>query len=198
MFTASETNPYKNRNLPVGKLEYPCTYNVNKVAAALEYGEKEILYAVPKLINNPGIYCNLGELFGGSSILMALSIKDSGLDAKVYTVDCDKDGLARARRNYERHGVTDLITQFEGTTDAWSGMFKNRDERFEFVFIDADHSFNNTYNDIMNYRELLLPQGILGFHDTNQDGVNNAIIKAGIHNWELIEWVNRIKLFRKP
>jgi len=195
---ANTENPYKNRTLPVGQLEYPCSFNVNKVAAALEYGEKEILYAVPKLINRPGIYCNLGELFGGSSILMALSIKDSGLDAKVFTVDCDKDGLARAKRNYERHGVSRLITQHMGLTDDWAVRFLNDGVRFEFVFVDADHSFNNTYNDIMNYRELLLPQGVLGFHDTNQDGVNDAIIKAGIHNWELIEWVNRIKLFRKP
>jgi len=194
----ADHNPYPNRRLPVGRLSYPCSFNVNKVSAALEYGEKEILYAVPKIINAPGIYCNLGELFGGSSILMALSIKDSGLDAKVYTVDCDKDNLTRSRKNYERFSVGDLITQYEGTTDGWAGMFQNRDDRFQFVFIDADHSFNNTYNDIMNYRHLLVAGGILGFHDTNQDGVDAAITKAAINNWELIEWVNRIKLFRKP
>lgn len=192
------TNPYPNRTLPVGKLEYPCNFKVNKVAAALEYGEKEIMYTVPTLIGKPGIYCNLGELYGGSSILMALAIKNSGLDAKVYTVDCDRGCLDQAKRNYERHGVQDIITQFEGTTDAWSGMFKNKGEKFQFVFIDADHSFKNTYNDILNYSQLLVSGGLLGFHDTNQDGVDEAIRQANIDDWELVEWVNRIKLFRKP
>lgn len=193
----NNVNPYPNRILPVGKFEYPCAFKVNRVAAALEYGEKEIMYEVPRLVGKPGIYCNLGELYGGSSILMALSIKNMGLDAKVYTVDMDKDCLAQAKNNYIRHGVEDLIVQHEGTTDAWSGMFKNRNEQFQFVFIDADHSFKNTYNDILNYRPLVVSGGLLGFHDTNQDGVNEAIEKAKV-DWELVEWVNRIKLFRKP
>jgi len=167
------------------------------VAAALELGEKELMYEVPNLIGKPGIYCNLGELYGGSSILMALSIKNSGLNAKVYTVDCDKNALAQSKNNYVRHGVENFIVQYEGTTDAWSGMFRNRGEKFQFVVIAADHSFKHTRNDILNYRPLIEPGGLLGFHDTNQDGVNQAIEQAKV-DWELVEWVNRIKLFRKP
>ena len=192
-------NPYSNkRTLPVGKLEYKCTFEVNKVEASLEFGEKELIYSIPILINKPGIYCNLGELYGGSSILMAISIKNLGLDAKVYTVDMDRKHLKKSAINYKKHDVKEYIIQHEGTTNGWAGIFKNKGIKFQFVFIDASHVFKDVYNDIINYSNLLVPDGFIGFHDTNQDDVNEAIIKSKIDKWELVEWVNRIKLFRKP
>jgi predicted O-methyltransferase YrrM len=190
-------NPYgSRRTLPVGKLSYPCKFNVNKVSAALEYGEKELLYDIPRMVGINGVYCNLGELYGGSSILMALGILDQKLQAEVWTVDIDEKCLARAKKNYYRFGVENVIAQFHGSSGDCAKDFK--DNRFNFVFIDADHSFKYTKNDIINYLPLVVPGGYIGLHDTNQDDVDRAIKEIGLDKLELVEWVNRIKVFKKP
>lgn len=189
-------NPYSSRRtLPVGKLEYPCEFNVNRVSAALEYGEKELLYDIPRIVGD-GFYCNLGELYGGSSILLALGIQDHNIKGHVITVDIDKDCLDRARNNYKRFSVEDSISQYYGNSDEFAKT--STVSNFAFVFIDADHSFKYTRNDIVNYLPLVVPGGYIGLHDVNQDDVDRAIKETGLDRLELIEWVNRIKVFRKP
>ena len=41
---------------------------------------------------------------------------------------------------------------------------------FDFVFIDADHSHEGVVQDHDNYRPMIRPRGLMGFHDTGKHG----------------------------
>jgi predicted O-methyltransferase YrrM len=50
--------------------------------------------------------------------------------------------------------------------------------KFEMVFIDASHEFEDVFNDITHWRELLVPGGILCGHDYGREehaGVRRAV-----------------------
>lgn len=40
------------------------------------------------------------------------------------------------------------------------------DLRFDFVYIDGDHSYEGVSRDLLNYYDLINPGGVIGFHDT--------------------------------
>jgi len=45
------------------------------------------------------------------------------------------------------------------------------DEPIDFLFIDADHSYEGVKKDFENYHGLVRPGGIIGFHDVNHPPV---------------------------
>lgn len=57
---------------------------------------------------------------------------------------------------------------------------------FDFVFLDADHSFDGAYQDIMNWRDLVKPSGMLCGHDLQprHPGVEKALEAARINYGE--------------
>lgn len=52
------------------------------------------------------------------------------------------------------------------TTDAYYLLAKSKNLKFDFIFIDADHSKESVYNDFNNYINLLSDQGIMCLHDS--------------------------------
>lgn len=190
-------NPYKNRKLPVGKLEYNLNDNeqkvVNSIEALLEYGEKELLYDIPRLLGT-GNYINLGCEKGGSAALLARGLKDRNIPGVVYTVDIyPGKGYKRAKRVFEKNAVEDIIVMAKGTTDEWSNKISIDSARF--VFIDADHSYRGVRNDFINWSRFIDKGGYIAFHDTNQEYTDRVINELVNDNWKLIYWINRIKVF---
>ena len=192
-------NPYKNRKLPVGNLDFRVDGLPDNVPAQLEFGEQDLIYDIPKRLGKDYFptFCNLGDCMGGSAILLAKGIMDNDLQGHVYTIDNYADEQAEAaRQNYNKFGVQDLITQVRMTTDEAAEKWKS--STFHFIFIDADHAFKNVYNDIISYKDKVTEDGLLAFHDTNQDAVDQAIKDSKLEeDWLLIEWVNRIKVFKR-
>jgi hypothetical protein len=176
----NKQNPYANkRNLPVGKLEYPArSSDLWTKGVMLEYGEPELIYSIPRLVSG-GLMINLGDAQGGSAILLAQGLRDEQLAGCVYTVDCYK------------------IIQVPATTDdAFDGFFKTFGcPQFSFLFIDAGHKYENVKTDWLNYSPLVVEGGLVGFHDSNQEDIDRVIEECV--DWELVEWVNRIKVFKK-
>ena len=72
------TNPYKNRSLPVGKLEYDIGGIEVWRKAMLEFGEEELIFDIPRLVGG-GYMINLGDADGGSAILLAEGLELHGL-----------------------------------------------------------------------------------------------------------------------
>lgn len=197
-------NPYSShRTLPVGTLEYKTEKQhqgfVDSVYAALEYGEKEVLFDLPKFVGH-GLYCNLGDYVGGSAILMACGLKFRNLPGHVYTVDTYAyvpNQKEEADKNYAKHNAADRITQIVGKTYSPNTLKHFDGLKFQFVFVDADHAYNSVAADTDNYVKLLTEDGMIGYHDTNQDKVDRAIQDNLPKNFELKYWVNRIKIFGK-
>lgn len=49
------------------------------------------------------------------------------------------------------------------------------DEKFDFVYVDADHSYEWAYHDITNYWSKIKSGGVLCGHDRNLSGVSKAL-----------------------
>jgi hypothetical protein len=70
----------------------------------------------------------------------------------------------------------DRVRVYQGTSDGAAEHFK--DELFDVVFIDGDHSYKQTSKDISSWWCLVAPGGYLGGHDYRSDkkfGVIQAV-----------------------
>jgi cephalosporin hydroxylase len=191
-------NPYKNRNLPVGQLEYDIGGVDIWRGAMLEFGEEELIFDIPRLVGG-GSLINLGDSEGGSAILLAQGLICRDLSGHVCTVDnYDKRAADRSDRNVRRACVQHLVTPLCLTTDRAFRVFNSCSNKdFSFVFIDAGHDYENVKSDWLNY-STLISDGIVAFHDTNQEQVDRVIEELVYPGgWELVEWVNRIKCFSR-
>lgn len=190
-------NPYKNRKYPVGK-GYSVTPPVpNGIPAMLEFGEQEFIKDAPRLVNG-GRMANLGCAQGGSAILLGIGLKHSGLDGTIHTVDIyEKNSYDRNRDRFEEWQVGDYIYQYKMTTIEAAKLFEDKGYRFNFVFIDAAHDYESVKKDFINYLALMNPGGLIAFHDTNQNDINEVITQFVDTNpglkWRY--WVNRVKCY---
>lgn len=65
---------------------------------------------------------------------------------------------------------------FTASTDKAIEFYKKNGTKFDFIFIDADHSYEQVYKDIVGCRELLSPNGIISGHDYGSwEGVARAV-----------------------
>jgi predicted O-methyltransferase YrrM len=85
-------------------------------------------------------------------------------------------------------------------TDDYFIKIKSSNLQFDMVFIDADHSFEQSYQDFLNVKDLVTPDGFVFFHDTYpfspvyldktlcSDSYKTAItIRENFHNeWEIV------------
>lgn len=195
-------NPYKQRKLPVGQLEYSISQEIpHKVlrrgSIMLEFGEMELIFDIPRLVGG-GKLLNLGDACGGSAILLALGLQANNLEGHIHTVDCYLPSSARrAWRNYKAAGVESLITQYRGTTDEMVERLK--EHKFRFIFIDADHRYDSVKKDWLNYSEMLEDgDSLIALHDTNWEGTDKVIQEEiDPSQWEMVYWINRIKAFKR-
>ena len=206
---ATNRNPYKNRELPVGQLDYPLKNRTRRVQqicdkSMLELGENELLYAIPS-ITGGGLFANLGHARGGSAMLLASGLRELDLEGHIYSVDTfkskSKDDISysRAMTISNNFAMTDLITICRGTTDEW--VEKLADKEFDFLFIDADHSYEGVLRDYQNWSPLVKLHGLVAFHDTNQDVSHRVLEEEVLDNPGWTErkelHVNRIRVFEK-
>jgi predicted O-methyltransferase YrrM len=49
----------------------------------------------------------------------------------------------------------------------------------DFLYIDADHSYEGIKADYENYTPLVKPGGIVGFHDTNHPPIKRLLLEKG-------------------
>jgi predicted O-methyltransferase YrrM len=206
----AETNPYLGRPYPVGKLGYELTLQgqeaVKSVGACamLEFGEQELLYDLPRIFKG-GSIANLGHARGGSALLMAKGLQDNSLSGFIRSVDTFKyKGGLRFSEAYERvveHELESYIALYKGTTDYWGEKFSKRRLEFDFIFIDADHSYKGVQSDFRVWSPMLKEGGLVAFHDTNQEFSRQVLDEELIGNplWNEYEdlHINRIRIFEK-
>jgi predicted O-methyltransferase YrrM len=170
--------------------------------ALLSPSEMQFIQDVPRLLGD-GSYANLGHARGGSAILMASTMRALNMKySRVYSVDLfpRASDLRRAQRNIDQFEVEGWINLLAGSTDALAERFKlpSGIHDFNFVFIDADHTYEAVKRDYLNWSPLVKPGGWISFHDTNQDFSHNAIEE--VVTWpELKDYhVDRIRTFQRP
>ena len=190
------------RYLPIGQLGWKVDCGSIPLwgGAALYMGEEEILRDIPRIVGGWNII-NLGDLRGGSAILLAQGLEHNKLEGHVYTVDAylfgdskrrDDQNRELGRTNRIKTGTDHRITMIENTTTTALLLFT---DRYSFIFIDADHSYEGIRDDWINYSPLI--DGMVAFHDTNQEPAERVIEEYVVKDWKLEYWVNRIKIFSR-
>lgn len=168
--------------------------------ALLEKYERNFIQDVPRILGG-GNYANLGHSLGASAILLVNGLKENGLKGKVYSIDLFSSNkqIRRAIANIEQYSVADRLELCFGSTKEWAD--KLRDQRFVFVFVDADHSYVGVKEDIESWTPLVHVGGWICLHDTNQAFSHKAISDTleRMNNWEERKdyHIDRIRTFER-
>jgi predicted O-methyltransferase YrrM len=87
---------------------------------------------------------------------------------KIYAVDLSTKGFynKEVEQKYK-----DRLVPIEGN----SSLVANKIPQVDLVFIDADHSYNGCYKDIIAYKSKVKAGGIFSGHDIDYPGVNRAV-----------------------
>lgn len=180
-----------------------------KVSGMLSRPESHWLLRIPKVIGD-GVYVELGTLKGRSAGLLSATMRDEGLDARLITVDIfdrrgvsptlRKDGDSRAEVNFasvkqafETTGLSGYVQIVKSTTVDASKKFS--DLRCDFLFIDANHSYDGVKADFDTWSCKLKQDAILSFHDSNLPGVSRLL--SGITDWEEFDRVDTLSVWRR-
>lgn len=90
--------------------------------------------------------------------------------------------------NLQDHFDTNKLTLLNGNTDYVLTCRTLKDEKFDFIFIDASHEYEQVKRDIINCFNLLDSGGIISGHDFNWPGVEQAV-KELIPDYKLFNYI---------
>lgn len=74
---------------------------------------------------------------------------------------------------------SDIRYIFEKTDDAYE-MLKKEGVAIDYLHVDADHSFEQSYKDFDNFYKLLAPRAVVSFHDTCRDTTSRRKCTSGV------------------
>lgn len=121
----------------------------------------------------------IGTLAGYSTIWMARALP---ADGKVTTLEINEKHAEEAKANYKKAGLDNKINLMFGS--ALDSLDKLQNEKFDFVFIDADKENSSNYFDkiigCMNHGGLICCDNTLKFGrvvDHNPDSSTQGILK---------------------
>lgn len=138
--------------------------------------QKAVLTALASFVARSGcMFLELGSWAGDSTVVLGKIAKaNNGL---LYCIDSWKGTtgtyLENIARNHDifsyfwerikNEGLEDVVIPIRAKTDAAFEVLKK--ESFDFIFIDADHSYNAVIKDIEHYAPLVKKGSILCGHD---------------------------------
>ncbi len=146
----------------------------------------ELKLEVEKVVNSGGkVFVELGSWLGLSTRIIASAIPN---DAKLYAIDTWKGSPklmndTRLPKLYEtflsnciRSGLAHKIYPIRMTTNEAAKIFHRK---IDFLFIDASHTYEAVYNDIMNWYPKLSENGVICGDDWKYfEDVKKAAIDA--------------------
>ncbi len=122
----------------------------------------KFLFMLAKMVHSKNIL-EIGTLTGYSTIWLARALPEDG---KVTTLEISNEHAAEARKNFERAGVQNKIQLILG--DAFESLDKLSNQKFDFVFIDANKERCSDYFDKVIGR--MNKGGIIATDNTLRDG----------------------------
>lgn len=155
--------------------------NIDKMLHTNNWFSFKDFYSQIASINEYRIFVELGVWKGHSISYLAKLLKNKK-DIKVYAVDIfekwDKNESVKEdvkhinqiyNTNLKNAGVREIISDIKSISWDAADLFK--DNSIDFVFIDADHSYESVTKDINNWLPKIKKGGIISGHDyfTSED-----------------------------
>lgn len=140
----------------------------------------------------------IGVWKGHSLSYLAKLLKAKGGDYEIYAVDLFENTYRYSsdvykhitevsiiydiyNDNLKRSGVRDMISDVSGYS--WEEARNFEDSYFDFIFIDADHSYESVVKDLNAWYPKIKKGGIFSGHDyTCWAGVNKAVNEFALNN----------------
>ena len=148
------------------------------------------------------VFVELGCAKGRSAAYMCVEIANSGKDIDFYCVDIWGSTWAVEYETFLKN-LTPVAQYFKPLKmSSMDAVVKFKDNSVDFVFIDADHSYEAVKQDILAWYPKVKPGGILAGHDYYLDnptwgGVYKAVNEIFPGDHEHIEYENCF-VKRKP
>jgi SAM-dependent methyltransferase len=151
-------------------------------------------------VSAPACFVEIGCWKGKSTVGMARMIQTSGKKITFHAVDTFKGSPEQAadvakcggstypdfRRNLEACGVYDLVQAWEMTSLDFAEIAHAN--RFDFVFIDGDHSEGAVYADCRAWWQKVKAGGVLAGHDRGLPGVDAGVNRFTVeHNLMVVQ-----------
>jgi predicted O-methyltransferase YrrM len=142
--------------------------------------------SLKKIINaiKPTIIVELGSYFGKSARFLAKNIDETGI---VYAVDIwpNIDIYHQFLSNIIHRNLTDKITPLRMDSSIALDYFKEKNIKFDLIYIDANHHYKPTLKHLEDYYPLLKEGGIMCGDDyvwNKKIGVKQAVDKFASDN----------------
>jgi predicted O-methyltransferase YrrM len=113
--------------------------------------------AAGKNVLEVGSYCGRSTVCLAQTALTVCSVDP--YDGRA--TPSERDTYAEFQANLKRYGLETKVTAIRGTFQDQEQLGK----RFHLAFIDGDHGFEAVHSDAAIATRLLLPGGLLAFHD---------------------------------
>lgn len=164
--------------------------------------ETHYLYELAKELG--GNVAEIGVMFGGNTVTMAYGLRDGPGKGKIYAVDYF-GSIPKGPDSGSKETPENLLDYFtehfpkiglEICIGESAEVGRRLDAFLNLCFIDACHTYENCKNDFLAYSRLIVPNGVIAFHDTHFLGVNQVIQELG-PEWQFMRQVFSIKTFRK-
>ena len=156
-------------------------------------------------------FVELGTWKGHSIVFLANEIKkeyNDLKDVKIYGIDLfndtynenyDKNHVNKLyeiyNRNLEKNNVRDIIYDYKDYS--WEVAKYFEDKSVDFVYIDADHSYDSVTKDIQSWYPKMKSGGIISGHDfNNAKSVEKAVRDYFNNNFKLFKqkvWYHEVK-----
>ena len=152
-------------------------------------GDRRALYSLIAALK-PQNVLEVGTHIGASTLYISSALKHAGENAKLTTVDIldvnaedapwKKLGLQMSPRDFaSKLGCADSI-EFKATPAQL--YMQDTKNRFDFIFLDGDHSSQAVYKEVSMALKLLNPGGVILLHDYYPDAkplFSNGVIIPG-------------------
>lgn len=117
----------------------------------------------------------IGRFNGGSAFLFCLS----NPKLKIYSIDIAPQNDSKLSTLFKKFNCGQNVELIIDDANNYVKIFRKKNYKFDFLFIDGDHSFEGCLSDIKNWYPLLEPGGLIVFHDTSPDtGPTGGVLKA--------------------
>lgn len=143
-------------------------------------------------VTSPAVFVEVGCWLGRSTACLAHHVRQSRKPIAIIAVDTWQGSRERIHRekiaklaqqgktlldvfraNMEACGVADLVQPMATTSVAAAACFS--ESSLDFVFLDADHHYEEVMADIEAWKHLIKPGGYLGGHDYPHPPVKRAV-----------------------